>query len=339
MNFNRARYQGQEFCPQDLAGFDLIDGLEPGASKIMQNGQEIDSTTTMMTGVVRQHSVIDGLNAILLQGNVTGEYLTQTILPPGLTIFIGFKANGFTRLNGLALPHQTLPNVLYIYCDHPREIEQKTFVGPQETIAIHFSDKQFLEMIEANCLCPEDKGRMLRVLARNGPSHYWRAGPEILEKLHGLIYTGLTGIDLDLFVRETVIGVLRSLLRHISEMANAKGPNGKRPLRAKHVVKIEQAAQFIEENLSGKLTLESVGRQVGSSEKFLQTYFPRIYGDSMAHYILKMRMNVGRIMLASGGMTIQQVAASVGYANQASFTTAFRKYHSMTPREAFKTCL
>ena len=148
----------------------------------------------------------------------------------------------------------------------------------------------------------------------------------------------MTGINLGLFVNQTVIGIMRALLAHIAETAGEAGPEGNPQLQASDINRIEKAALFIDANLDAKLTVEAIARHIGASSQFLKLNVPLVHGDSVAYYVLKTRMNAARIMLASGGMTIKQVAARVGYGSQASFTTAFRKYHSMTPREAFKAC-
>ena len=338
MNHAHSRYQDREYSAEDLAQFDTADAVGAETSWFMQDGRAIGRDAALVTGVMREHSIMPGLNAVLMNGKVLGEFLTKTEIPSGLMIFVGFKANGHTDYGNVSLPHQTLPNVLYLYSAIAIPVEQRAFIGPCQTIAIHFADDQFRQMLTEHCLDQAEKDRILDGLNISGPCHYWRAGADVMEQLHSLIYTELTGIHLSLFVNQTVIGIMRALLGHIAQTAGEAGSAGKLQLQASDITRIEKAAAYIEANMDAKLTVEAIARHVGASGQFLKLNFPLVHGDSVAYYVLKTRMNRARIMLASGGMTIKQVAARVGYGSQASFTTAFRKYHSMTPREAFKAC-
>ncbi|GEM_PF-5816077 len=332
MNEHYSRYHDREYSAEELARFDTTE-----KSCFMRDGREIGGQAAMVTGVMREHTIMPGLTATLMDGEILGEFLTQTSVPSGLTIFMGFKANGYTRYGTLSLPHQTLPNILYVYSSDAVKIEQQAYIGPYQTIAIHFADEKFCELLETHCLDETERDNILVGLNTSGPCHYWSADPQVLEGLHSLIYTELTGIDLSLFVNQTVMGLLRALIQHITAGNKESTRAAHIQLQARDIRQIEKAGRYIEQNLDAKLTLEAVALKAGVSVPYLKSNFPRVYGDSVSSYVHKLRMNQARVMLASGGKTIQRVAAQVGYASQASFTTAFRKYHSMTPNEAAKS--
>lgn len=333
----RADFTDRDFNVADLVNFDIADESQP--FDVTQHDKEFDPTAPMVSGMMREYSILPGLNAVLLDGVILGSFHTESELPAGLTIYMGFKANGTTRYSEISLPHQSLPNILYVYSAEPAPIEQNTRPGPYRTVAIHFSEEEFRQMLLEDCLDVAERDLIIKGLQTNGPAHFWNAGPHHLESLQALFTNDMTGLDHKLFVTQTILGLLRALLRHVTQNAAQEGDTDNKGLRVKDIRQMHDVALHIENNLSQKLTLSAVARAVGCSESQLKQTFPRIYGDSLAHYVLKLRMNVARTMLASGGVTIQQVAAHVGYSNQASFTTAFKNYHSMTPREAFEACL
>lgn len=335
----RSDFSERDFNGSDLANFDMASNSTSEILSITQDGTEVKQDIPMVTGVMREYSILPGLQAVLLDGAILGAFQTLADMPAGLTIYIGFKANGFAKYGDYSLPHQTLPNILYVYNSEVTQIEQNTQPGPYSTIAMQFADTEFRNMLETECANESERDMILSGLERDGLAHFLRADPQLMESLQSLFTNSHTGIDHQLFVSQTLLGVLRMVLRHILRQEQELSQPDMKQLDGRDLTQIHQAARYIEDNLASKLTLNTVARQVGCSETFLKQHFPRLYGDSLAHYVMKLRMNIARTMLASGGVTIQQVAAHVGYANQASFTTAFRKYHSMTPREAFNACL
>ena len=54
---------------------------------------------------------------------------------------------------------------------------------------------------------------------------------------------------------------------------------------------------------------------------------------TMADYCLECRMRRAQQLLLEARLTIAQVAESVGYEHQSSFTAAFRSHVGMLPRE------
>jgi AraC-like DNA-binding protein len=325
-------YLERDYSAEDLAKFDVSDAIQ--GHQRMQAGTAFGGKDAMVTGLLREHEVIPGLTVMLMDGKVLGEFTAPMVMPAGLKLYVGFKANGHTQYGSVSLPHQTLPGVLCMYSPRLVEVTQTAYVGPYQTLSIHFEDAAFNSLLDTHCLDATEKTHILRGLTSAEPGHFWHPGAESLEGLHSLIYTELTGINLNLFVHQAVMGLLRAFINHISKAGAHTTTHAVSELQARDIRKIERAARYVEQHLEARLTQAHIARAVGVSGQYLKLNFPRLYGDSIAYYVLKTRMNNARIMLASGGMTIQQVAAAVGYASQASFTTAFRKYHSMTPREA-----
>jgi AraC-like DNA-binding protein len=76
-----------------------------------------------------------------------------------------------------------------------------------------------------------------------------------------------------------------------------------------------------------------LAHELGTNASKLKTAFRDLFGTTMADYCLECRMRSAQQLLLEARLTIAQVAESVGYGHQSSFTAAFRSHVGMLPRE------
>ena len=212
----QADFSEQNFSASDLASFDMSVQAGTETFATTQEGAEIAQDMAMITGLMREYSIVPGLKAVMLDGVILGAFKTQADMPTGLTIYIGIKASGFANYGDYSLPHQTLPNILYVYNSQSAQIEQNTLPGPYRTIAIHFADAEFRQMLQDDCIDEAERDMILNGLEHTRPSHFWWADPQVMESLQSLFTHAHTGVDHTLFVSQTILGVLRAILRHIT---------------------------------------------------------------------------------------------------------------------------
>jgi AraC-like DNA-binding protein len=72
-------------------------------------------------------------------------------------------------------------------------------------------------------------------------------------------------------------------------------------------------------------TLEELARDVGVSRSSLADRFLHFVGQPPMQYLAQWRMQVAAGLLATGGASLAEVAADVGYASEAAFSRAFKK--------------
>ena len=77
-----------------------------------------------------------------------------------------------------------------------------------------------------------------------------------------------------------------------------------------------------------------LARRVGMSESKLKRAFKEHFGTTIFEYGLECRMRHALELLRADSMSICQVAESVGYQHQTSFTAAFRDHFGFLPSEA-----
>ncbi len=94
---------------------------------------------------------------------------------------------------------------------------------------------------------------------------------------------------------------------------------------------IQQALNYIGENISENLSLESIAGQFYISKYHLSHAFSREVGVSVYRYIMMRRLLMARQMLQEGE-SAGQVCRSCGFSDYTSFYRAFRSEYGISPR-------
>lgn len=97
---------------------------------------------------------------------------------------------------------------------------------------------------------------------------------------------------------------------------------------------LKRAIEFIEQNLTRRLVLAEVSRQVGVSTRTLQRLHKEHYGMSASEFIRERRMQRAKMLLARGRTSISEVAHLIGYSSPANFSRDFRRHFGRAPSMA-----
>jgi AraC-like DNA-binding protein len=103
---------------------------------------------------------------------------------------------------------------------------------------------------------------------------------------------------------------------------------------ARDLKMFDQARQILESQFNPAPTVDMLSRSVGTNTNKLKSGFKAIYGMTVFDYGLRQRMAHAMTLLTKDGVSASEVAKAIGYSNQASFSTAFKKYYGHPPREA-----
>ncbi len=95
---------------------------------------------------------------------------------------------------------------------------------------------------------------------------------------------------------------------------------------------IDSVKQYIRDHLADDLSLETVAAQVFISPKYLSKLFKEENGVTYTEYVTSQRMEKARLLIESNDMTVEQVAAMVGYGTAAYFIKKFKEMYGCTPR-------
>lgn len=100
---------------------------------------------------------------------------------------------------------------------------------------------------------------------------------------------------------------------------------------------VQNTCIYIQKNLSRKLMLDELAAQVGSNRSKLAASFKRALGVGVFEWARKRRMLKARTLLIESNLSIQEIGFEVGYENCANFSTAFKKYFKISPRQQRKS--
>ncbi len=106
---------------------------------------------------------------------------------------------------------------------------------------------------------------------------------------------------------------------------------------AQEVLKLADAAAYIEHHYTETITLSQLSETSGYSERQLLRLFRDTFGQTPQNYIAGLRMKKAQKLLRSGGMPIGEVAWRCGYDDQNYFSRCFRQFSGMTPTAYRKT--
>ena len=94
---------------------------------------------------------------------------------------------------------------------------------------------------------------------------------------------------------------------------------------------VEDLVEYVEANINKQITVKSLCEHFVVSQSTLERRFKEFLGCSPKKFVMKAKMTAACKLLLDSPMTIGEVAANLGYGNQASFTRSFVAEIHMTP--------
>ena len=115
--------------------------------------------------------------------------------------------------------------------------------------------------------------------------------------------------------------------RHGSACANARVVQ---PLDSRQLQTVQA---FIDGNLSEKLTLSEISREVHLSASYLAPRFKATTGDSVHQYVMRRRLERARELVQVSGWSITEIAAAVGFTDHSHLTRSYKMRFGTSPRQ------
>lgn len=137
------------------------------------------------------------------------------------------------------------------------------------------------------------------------------------------------------YLEETIKNLLnnRSILRehYTSELPTESRSNSSTKIDRKF---INEFIAIVENNLSNEnFSVEDIYREIGISRIQLYRKVKALIGYNVNDYILTVRLQKAKFLLADMQLSISEVAFKVGFSTQAYFSTVFKSKFSLTPSE------
>ncbi|MHB1921762.1 MAG: helix-turn-helix domain-containing protein [Chitinophagaceae bacterium] len=97
--------------------------------------------------------------------------------------------------------------------------------------------------------------------------------------------------------------------------------------------KIRMARDILLKHLEQPITIRELSRKVAINECYLKKGFKAMYGTTIYDYFQKERMVKARFLLCEQGLSVSEVAVSMGYTCISHFSSAFKKHTGLKPCE------
>jgi transcriptional regulator GlxA family with amidase domain len=101
---------------------------------------------------------------------------------------------------------------------------------------------------------------------------------------------------------------------------------------AARIALFREAADVIDADPSGAITLHTLAEQVSSSPRQLRRAFAEVGGTTFASYLRDVRMVRAARLLTETDLPVHKIAAAVGYTEPSQFAKAFRRSYGAAPR-------
>lgn len=96
---------------------------------------------------------------------------------------------------------------------------------------------------------------------------------------------------------------------------------------------IEEAVEYIEENITSDLTVSRIALEVNISPFYFQKGFSMLCGYTVGEYIRLRRLSLAGSDLLLSDSKVIDLAVKYGYDSPDSFTKAFTRFHGSTPTD------
>ena len=147
-----------------------------------------------------------------------------------------------------------------------------------------------------------------------------------------------SGIDMALAMVESDLGRQEALRLARVLVLYLKRPGGQTqfstPLKRQHKLPdgaLDELLAWIEDNLAGQLSVESLACRAHMSDRNFARIFKRKVGMTPAAYVEQRRVETACNMLEAGTLSIKEVCSQVGFRSEETFRRAFQKARGIAP--------
>ena len=107
----------------------------------------------------------------------------------------------------------------------------------------------------------------------------------------------------------------------------------RQPVRALQKWRLKRVVEYVDTNLSSKVSLLDLAAVAGLSRMHFACQFRAATGLRPHEFLLQRRICRAKELMRGTSMTIAEIALTVGFLTQAHFTTVFKRFVGYTPRQ------
>ncbi|MEG9545102.1 helix-turn-helix domain-containing protein [Mannheimia sp. HC-2023] len=96
---------------------------------------------------------------------------------------------------------------------------------------------------------------------------------------------------------------------------------------------INQLLDFLRENLNNAHTIDELAERLAMSRSTFTRHFRKATGMAVGEWLIETRLQRGRELLESSDLSIEQIAAEIGFQTATSFRQHFKTKHFVSPSQ------
>ena len=159
--------------------------------------------------------------------------------------------------------------------------------------------------------------------------------PDVQAALRQLVKNDFAGVRRTSFVGSKIIELACFCARDITAFQGKAGDSF--TFSDRDLAIFERARELLSTQFNPPLTIPALAKTIGTNTNKLKAGFKLIYGATVFEFANQHRMQHAMVLLMSRHVPISEVASTVGYRSQASFSTAFKAFFGRLPREVRRT--
>jgi AraC-like DNA-binding protein len=140
------------------------------------------------------------------------------------------------------------------------------------------------------------------------------------------------------YLKEVLVRLLRKVRdqRMNSEASPYGRPTTSRRTNLENMI-AQRCAAYIDLHFAEPIDLAMIARSIPVSRSYLTALFRRARGVTVHGYKREKRLEQARLNIIQGGMTLAEVARSVGFRSAAHFSNEFHSRYGISPSEYART--
>ncbi|RAV04740.1 hypothetical protein DQG13_05945 [Paenibacillus sp. YN15] len=100
--------------------------------------------------------------------------------------------------------------------------------------------------------------------------------------------------------------------------------------------KIHHIDRYIMEHLSENISMVSIAQHLYLNPSYFSRHFKKMTGINFTDYVHQFKMKIAIEMLRDKSITVEMLAAKLGYSDRTYFSKVFKKYNGVSPMD-YKT--
>jgi len=92
-----------------------------------------------------------------------------------------------------------------------------------------------------------------------------------------------------------------------------------------------ETKKIIDNSIKDKLNLDDICKRVGTSKSQLIKSFKKYFGDTPYNYLVDLKINTAKLLLANTNQSVKEIAYSLKFADEYYFSNLFKKKVGVSP--------